>query len=721
MYLSYYELKAKPFELNPDPAFLWVGEKHQEVLAEMTYAIFENKGLLVLTGDVGTGKTTLINALISNLGDDVVFAKISIPGLDTLELFSFIAVAFKMARVHYRSKGEFRIDFEEFLKRNHEQNKKVLLIIDEAQNLSFELLEEIGLISNMESADEKLINIFLVGQTGLNEKLNDPRCRSLQQNTKNRFQIRPFDLDDTREYLATRLKIAGAKKGKEIFSTGAIEALYQYSEGYPRIINRLADNVLLLGYSKEKRKITPDLVSQCHEDMDLKAAIPAGIQRGMGLDDIKREKRVYGVRRWKWAAVLLSALIIVGAGMSWHLYMASKISDQAPLDMATKDQVLVAKKTFRETEDLDSKNITEQETPFDLQRAQIVAEPSIKEVPVSPPEVPAEEPEAPPPLVAKAPEPELLKEMSPEKAEPPGFIEPSTETVVPTEERVEAEATRETVERESLKVAAIETTPETTPEKEPASQEAIPKPLQSQELTVTQVQKKAAPLTQKTVAPEKSAATQSSPELLPPPAESQAPPESFGSSVDEAVSAVNIEKSQQAIQAQAQEISESASSEAVAPTEEKISSDAGQKVSVKSPEVTELQASIPTDTEHEYLQNRLEAFLALYCQTYQDKKLDKFAAFFTTDATEMGQPFSSLMSKYQRNFERLDSLNYRIELKRHSIQEKTGHIHIEGIFRAQARLAGGGDKWRYSFGDISMELVPIGNFFKVRRLDYKIR
>ena len=685
MYLSYYELKAKPFEMTSDPAFLWVGEKHQEVLAEMTYAIFEDKGLLVLTGDVGTGKTTLINALISNLGDDVTYARISNPGLDTLEFFSFIAVAFQMARVHYRSKGEFLIDFEEFLKRSHEQNKNVLLIIEEAQNLSFELLEEIRLISNLEFADEKLINIFLVGQTGLNEKLNDPRGRPLKQRIKNSFQIRPLDLEDTREYLATRLKIAGAKKGTDIFSTDAIEAIYQYSEGYPRIINRLADNVLLLGYSKEKRKITSQLVSQCHEGMDLEAVIPASIQRRTDLDDIKRKKRIYRVRNWKWASVVLSALIIVVVGMSWHLYRDSKVSDQTPLDMATKDQVLVA-------------------------------EPSTKEVSASLPEGPVDEPEALPPLVAKAPEPELLKEITPEKAETPVFIEPSTETVVTTDKRVEPKAEMETVEREPLKVAAIKT----IPEKEPAAQEAIPKPVQSQELTVAQVEKKADTLTQKTAAPEKSAATTQSPrKILPPPAESQAPPQSVGPSVDEAVSAVSIEKGRQAIQAQ--EISESDSPEAVAPTEEKISSDVDQKVEVKSPEATELQASIGTDTEHLDLQNRLEAFLALYCQTYQDKQLDKFATFFTTDATEQGKPFSSLMSKYRRNFERLDSLNYRIELQRHSVQEETGHIHIEGIFRAQARLAGGGDKWRYSFGDISMELVPVGHFFKVRRLDYKIR
>ncbi|UCF85642.1 MAG: AAA family ATPase [Desulfobacteraceae bacterium] len=716
MYLSHYELKAKPFEMTTDPAFLWVGEKHQQVLSAMTYAIFKNKGLLVLTGDVGTGKTTLIKALVSKLGDDVASARISNPGLDILEFFSFIAIAFQMDRAHYRSKGEFLIDLEEFLQTTRARNKKALLIIDEAHNLSFELLEEIRLLSNMESADEKMINILLVGQMGLNEKLNDPRCRILRQLTQNRLQIGPLDLEDTREYLATRLKIAGAKKGKDIFSTGAIEAIYQYSEGYPRMINRLADSALLLGYSKGEKEITSHLVSQCHEDMDPKAALPASIQRRTDPDDIKRTKRVYGVHQWKWASVLISALIIVGVGMSWYLYTASKVSDQASLDRATKDQVLVAKKMPQETEDIGSEKIIEQETPFDVETAQIEAEPSTEEVPVSPPEVPPEEPEALPPLVAKAPEPELFNEIASKKEEPPVFIEPSTETVVTTEERVEPKVKGETIEPESSKVAAIKT----TPEQEPAAQEAIPKPIQSQELTIAQVQEKAPRLAKKTVAPEKSAATtQSPPKVSPLPAESQAPPQSVESSDDRVVSDVSKEKSRPAIQTR--EISESASLEFMAPAEEKISSDVDKKVAVKSPEVPELEASIRTDIDYGDLQNRLEAFLALYCQTYQDKKLDKFATFFTTDATEKGKLFSSLMPKYRRNFELLDSLNYRIELQRHSIHEKTGNIHIEGVFRAQARLKGGGDKWRYSFGDITMELVSVGDFFKVRRLDYKIR
>ena len=703
--------------MTTDPAFLWVGEKHQQVLSAMTYAIFENKGLLVLTGDVGTGKTTLIKALVSKLGDDVASARISNPGLDILEFFSFIAIAFQMDRTHYRSKGEFLIDLEEFLQTKRAQNKKALLIIDEAHNLSFELLEEIRLLSNMESDDEKMINILLVGQTALNEKLNDPRCRILRQLTKNRFHIRPLDLEDTRGYLTNRLKKAGAKKGKDIFSTGAIEAIYQYSEGYPRMINRLADNVLLLGYSKGKRKITSQLVSQCHGDLDLKPALPASIQRRTDHDDFKRPKRVvYGVHQWKWASVLISALIIVGVGFGWYLYRAPRFSDQASLHRATKDQVLVAKKESQETEDLDSEKLIEQETPFDAQTAQIEAEPATDEVPVSPPEVPVEEPEAPPLLVSKAPEPELYDEIASKEAEPSITSKPLTETVVTTEERVEPKVKKETVEPESLKEAAFKS----TPEKEPAAQEASPKPIQSQKLTVAQVQEKTTRLTKKTVAPEKSApATQSPRKVLPPPAESQAPPQSVESSDDRAVSAISTKKSRPAIQPQ--ELRESASLDFMAPAEEKISSDVDQKVAVKSPEVPELQASIKTDTDYGDLQNRLEAFLALYCQTYQDKKLDKFATFFTTDATEKGKPFRSLMPKYRRNFELLDSLNYRIELQRHSIHEKTGHIHIEGVFRAQARLKGGGDKWRYSFGDISMELVSVGDFFKVRRLDYKIR
>jgi cell division septation protein DedD len=188
------------------------------------------------------------------------------------------------------------------------------LIIDEAHKLSFDLLEEIRLLSNMETGDDKLINIFLVGQPELNEKLSDPRCRPLLQRISIRHHIRPLNLEETREYMATRLKVAGAKKGNQIFSKKAVEAIYDFSRGYPREINILADNALLLGYSRGRKKITPSMIKQCYEDMQLvgtpvQTKVPEPKQK-----ETNKTHHLPSKRQWKWAAVLFFFLAFTVMG-----------------------------------------------------------------------------------------------------------------------------------------------------------------------------------------------------------------------------------------------------------------------------------------------------------------------------------------------------------------------------------------------------------------------
>ena len=159
MYTSYYRLSEKPFQISTDPKFLWLGEKHREALAVLKYSIINNQGFVLLTGDVGTGKTTLINALVNSLDQDTIVAVVSDPKLDRIEFFNLIAKSFKF-RKSFKDKLDFTTYFGQFLKAAHKENKKVLLIIDEAQNISLELLEEIRLLSNIEIPEKKLLNIF---------------------------------------------------------------------------------------------------------------------------------------------------------------------------------------------------------------------------------------------------------------------------------------------------------------------------------------------------------------------------------------------------------------------------------------------------------------------------------------------------------------------------------------------------------------------------------
>ncbi|MEJ2726847.1 MAG: AAA family ATPase, partial [Deltaproteobacteria bacterium] len=222
--------------------------------------------------------------------------------------------------VHFKSKAQFLATFEGFLGQCLEKNLNFNLIIDEAHRLSFDLLEEIRLLSNMETGDEKLINIFLVGQPELNEKLRDPKSRALLQRIAIRYHILPLDAKETKEYMSTRWKAGGGENLDRVFQKSAVEAVYRYSGGYPRVINILADNVLLLGYSRGKNKITGAMITECHKDMQLESPFPEPekVEESQGPDESTDTEEAPKRRRWGWTVlvVFLALLILVGAGMS---------------------------------------------------------------------------------------------------------------------------------------------------------------------------------------------------------------------------------------------------------------------------------------------------------------------------------------------------------------------------------------------------------------------
>lgn len=272
MYTEFFNLREKPFNLTPSPRFLYLGESHKEALALLTYGVVERKGFILLTGEVGTGKTTIVQALLSSLDQKVQRVHLSNPLLSPREFISYLARSVFKTKADFRTKAEFLLGFEGYLRKCAQHQDNFVLIIDEAQKLSYELLEEIRLLSNMETADEKLINIFLVGQPELNEKLSEQRCRPLLQRISIRHHISPLNLKETGEYLRTRLQVAGAAEPDRLFPDGVVKAVHRFSQGYPRLINVLADNALLLAYSKETRKITPRMIEECYRDLQLEGS-----------------------------------------------------------------------------------------------------------------------------------------------------------------------------------------------------------------------------------------------------------------------------------------------------------------------------------------------------------------------------------------------------------------------------------------------------------------
>jgi type II secretory pathway predicted ATPase ExeA len=345
VYRDFYNLHEKPFDLTPTPRFLYLGESHKEALALLTYGVVERKGFILLTGEVGTGKTTMVHALLSNLDDNVQYISISNPLLSQEEFIDYLSFSAFKNRAHFKSKTAFLFEFEAFLRKSLNQQKNVILIIDEAHRLSFDLLEEIRLLSNMELADEKLINIFLIGQPELNENLSDPRCRALLQRISSRYHIPPLDLKDVGAYMANRLKIAGAKEAGEIFSKNAIKAIHQYSGGYPRMINILADNALLLGYSKEKRKITEGIVKQCSDDLNLDGSFLKKNRETPETPETKKVRRGTVHRYWKWAGIIFFVIVILIVGVNRIAQHNDSVPlhRQAPVEDVMKKQALAKK------------------------------------------------------------------------------------------------------------------------------------------------------------------------------------------------------------------------------------------------------------------------------------------------------------------------------------------------------------------------------------------
>jgi general secretion pathway protein A len=267
MYTNFYRLIEKPFDVTPDPRFLYFSETHQEALARLIYGINQRKGFLLLTGDVGTGKTTLLNALYRRLDGSTEIISINNPRLSVNDLYRSIYLALGF-RSYYRSKVKFLRDLRSRLQQSARRGQRVLLVIDEAQALPYRLIEEVRLLSNLETSTQKLLNIFLVGQPELRRNLNGSRVRALSQRITIQYHIEPLDKKDTAAYIKKRLRVAGAYD-LNFFSKKAIKLIYEYSRGYPRVINILCDNALISGFTVGKPVINHKIIHECARDINL--------------------------------------------------------------------------------------------------------------------------------------------------------------------------------------------------------------------------------------------------------------------------------------------------------------------------------------------------------------------------------------------------------------------------------------------------------------------
>lgn len=286
MYQDYYGLMRAPFEMTPDPSFLVLGDTHREGLAMLVYAVRARKGFVALTGEVGTGKTTLLHALLAQLDPEVPSAFLFNPRLEPLDFFRVLFDEFGI-ETPCRTKAEFLLTLNRFLIDRLKEDRTALLIIDEAQNLSREMLEEVRLLSNLETPTSKLIQIMLVGQPELDAMLDRADLRQLRQRVVLRHQLAPFDEGELANYVEERLRLAGYT-GKGIFKRSALRRLYAVTGGVPRLVNVLCDGALLAGYTRELASLDGSVIDEVAAGLHLlgteaapngKASVPAAAPR----------------------------------------------------------------------------------------------------------------------------------------------------------------------------------------------------------------------------------------------------------------------------------------------------------------------------------------------------------------------------------------------------------------------------------------------------------
>ncbi len=269
MYEKYYGLAERPFDLTPNWRYLYLTPTHREALTAIQYGISARRGIVVVLGEAGTGKTTIVRSAIRALKrSDVRHVYLTNPMLTRAEFLKFLSQAFKLDPVTADCKVDLIRELTNQLKRQHSAGKATVLIVDEAQSMPHELLEEIRLLANIETPSAKLLQVVLLGQPELAERLNDPSLRQLKQRIAIRCALKPLDLKSTAAMIAGRIRVAGGKPA-ELFTSRAIELVYLHSGGVPRTINVICDNALLSGYAADVRPIGGDIIEEVCREFDL--------------------------------------------------------------------------------------------------------------------------------------------------------------------------------------------------------------------------------------------------------------------------------------------------------------------------------------------------------------------------------------------------------------------------------------------------------------------
>ncbi|MEJ5376807.1 MAG: AAA family ATPase [bacterium] len=327
MYESFFGLEKKPFEITPDPAFMYASQQHKEALASLIYGVKEKKGLMVLTGEVGTGKTLLVRCLLQMLDPGTKTGYIINPRLSLMEFFQSVAHEFGLGG-DFSTKAAFLERMNHFLLETAARGDRAVLIVDEAQNLGLPILEEIRLLMNLETSKQKLLQVILAGQPELHKIIEFSCMRQFKQRISLRAHLNPLSKKETALYIRRRLEVAGLSQG-EIFDARSVALIHKYSSGIPRLINVVCDNSMLTAYALGKKRVSPAVVREVIGDLEGK-----GLKRADDLvwprDErdllqewaMPRNSKRSSPGRWVWVAgavvvALAGALAALGGGSQW--------------------------------------------------------------------------------------------------------------------------------------------------------------------------------------------------------------------------------------------------------------------------------------------------------------------------------------------------------------------------------------------------------------------
>jgi general secretion pathway protein A len=327
MYTEFYGLREKPFSLSPDPRFLFLSDSHREALAHLLYGIEQGEGFIAITGEVGTGKTTLCRTLLQRIepGSEVAF--LFNPQLSGVELLQAINAELGL-QTEVKSRRELMDQLNRFLLAKRQEGRRVLLLIDEAQNLEREALEQVRLLSNLETDTTKLIQIILIAQPELDAMLDRPELRQLRQRINVRWRLRPLSASETRDYVRHRLRVAAGAPRGDVFSELALREIHRRSGGVPRVINRLCDRALLAGYAGGVKEIGLGTVAEVQRELEGREAAVSASDGGRGArlgEFLTTHRLELGAAAGAFFAVLVSAAVLW-----WNANRAAPPAESTP-------------------------------------------------------------------------------------------------------------------------------------------------------------------------------------------------------------------------------------------------------------------------------------------------------------------------------------------------------------------------------------------------------